>query len=1502
MRKIVMMAVLVVAVAALAVPLVSFSARAAGPKAKASPRASSAALMAAASQQQVVESAADQSQQALPDLKADPEVVRALGIKKSKNKDSGKMFAQALKKRAPGADGDFTTQSGQPLVMNSNSALSAALMTTLGGRDTQFSEVTLIADWDGREDCVADREEKLDDFSDVEFDEGFTLTDTGISEHTVANGFLENVYYYGDSEGSFWVISSTDATVAAPTLLYQIDIPELVNTGSSGPGVLLLNPQAGDCTDDQVTVTAIAVNPVSDLGDFGPALCGTIGEVVYVSVLDTEGCSSTSAGQVFRTRIFAFGFVDGPGGVTSVGAIQILRNPLWNVAGVTVDDDSNIYFQLIDDPQRALGAAIFKVTEGPRVVAGCGAAPRINRVIASIPNGLSATTPIGLNTALGTGPAPVLVTGGIKLTNYSGNSTTFGNIVALDAGPCNVLYAAVAASFTGGDGITEGAFPAPSAFAAGLPAMVISFADCGGAFDLCTAPNPGGPAQFGGVGTIPVPNGFADGPTASVAAVAGVNNFRVFVLGNGPVIPVPSSIVTSTTLKVDMFVDWTAHNGLNVSEEGTVFVISGGTPAGIGKNPSPMRTEVLCFEDMCPMDRRADFVDLRGNGIPSPPASGGNVGDGDSDRFDHIFYQAPLDGVLLTPTGMAGLARGFLRYTNRLAPVGIAPTTDAELGPVGVLGLSGGGLTVQTDDSTTGPICFESFDPGHQVAGGDDQNNPFRGDDNDGAGILPLAGLLSGGFEFVFGANPAACVWNCFFLNSNGNITFGGGDVSNFPTVQAFRSGLPRIAPAWADINPDARAVNPINFPAQALGFVNVNAFKVRWLNVPEFGSEDCSTIPNAPSAANGGGIGGNTFSVTLWDDGTSGPVVGPTAGPPPTPGTPQASDENNSRGFNPANVVGNNNSSFDWNEGPTDLRFALEPTTNTLIGCPPRANGTGHFQFEFCRMELLGTADRPVISGYSVGGLLETNPPGLCEINLSEAARAADLNPFGVIQGVTAGFCNCLLGEGTEPTLFELFNEGLDPGLGAGGEIAFAVPDFDLRFEGNDPAACVPRNQDDNNRGKVTFFGIGCAPPANPLCLAVTPVLGALTPVAPNQPPVGSAAAGTPGTGPGGTRAASPTAGIINAVCAVQLNILGCGFFPNETTIVCQGFTGQTGPLIERPGKTVSTAATLTCDTNADGIPDAVIVLVNVTPINCNLVRATVAPPSGSGAPGGTPLPGTGFPAACCGGIATLTVTTTFTAGDNNVFGAFTRTTVCTLDLGLRAPVIFSVSPSSGPCGILQDLTITGACFIINGVPNVTSVFAVQSGNPSNRINATNFVILGPNLMDAFFNFGTANAGRTFLIFACGPNGCSQNITGVGQTVPPGGAGCPAGFLGNQQGILVTFTCATATTPEQPPGPIDIAVITNCVLNRDPGSGAFTLDIIGTNIKQGATATVGGLQSKKPLKFRDLDTGTNTFRRIVFRKPCAALAAGGQIIVTNPGPQGRPSQPFACLARCPTE
>jgi hypothetical protein len=1370
------------------------------------------------------------------------QTLEALGLSRTANLRAAS--ERHVKTRRSDAAGEVSIQSGQPLVLNSRSALSAALITTIGGRDNQFSEVMLIADWDGREDCAADREQKLDDFSFAEPEIDQSLTRVAISEHTVANGFAENVYYYGDTLGNFWIGTDLNPGVGVGPqvdVLRQVNLPTLLNTGASGGFTLPFS----FCADDQIAVTGIAVNPVADLCDFG--LPGTIGEVVYISAFDSEGCVRNGGNnQIIRTRILSFAFTDGvgAGAATPAGVREVVLSNHANIAGVSVDDDGSLYFQLVDLIQFT-GGAIFKLTELPRTGQTCPGC--INRTFAP-PAPILITS---LNSAQGTTANPILnFTGFGRLTNYSGPSSLFGDVVAITNGGCNVLYAAVSRSFVAGDvsfdQLTEGLFPAPTAFgAAGTPSMIICFADCSGLFDVCSGIATGSASVNVG-GILPVADGFADVAQNGLTRIPGVNNFRIFVQGNGPNLAPAAggtAIVPGTPtglLKVDMQVDYTLYSGLAVNEQNTVFVISGGTPAGIGKNPSPMLGEVLCFEDGCPSDRRADFVDLRGDTLPNPPASGGNVGDSDSDRFDHIFYQAPLDQLTLTPSGLAGLAGGFLRYTNRLAP--------SPIGPGVTLGVT---QRVQgDDDTTTGTVQFENLDPGHQVAGGDDQNTPFRGDDDNGAGTPPVPGALSGGFEFVFGGPVASCVWNGLFINSNGNVTFGIGDTANKPTVPEFRSGPPRIAPAWADLNPSARAVSCGTFPVQALGFANINAFKVRWINVPEFGNEGCTST----AAGNLAGAS-NTFSVTLFDDGTG-------------------IDENANQPLNPANPSGNNAVPFDLQEGPTDLRYTREPNTGVIVGCPPRPEGSGIIVLDFCRMDLLGTDDHPVITGYSIGGLNPLNPPGLCEINLSEAARAADTSAFGVIQGTIGAInCACCIGEGTEPTIFELFNEGLKAGTGSGGEVTFARPDFDLRFEGNDAVLCTSARQRDLNRGRVCLFGVGCAPPANPQCFTVVPGTVVTTPT---------------------------TTGVVNALCAVQVNLVGCGFFPNETTIICQGFQTETGIPLQRAGKTVTTAATLACDTNGDGTPEAVIALTSVTPVSCNLLRATI-PVSASFGPNST----TGFPSACCGGVSTITVTTTFTVGDNNVFGAFTRTTICSLNLGTRAPVVISVTPSSGPCGLLQDVLITGACFqFTQAVPNttpiigtVTSVFAVDLANAVNVIQAMDFTVLNANLIDAHFNFTSANAGKTFVVHVVGPGGTSRGlITPV--------AGQPAGCaLGNELGCLpcIEFTCTSTTPPPVDGIPVDQALVNGCKLDRNP-AGNFVLDIFGKNLKPAADIRVGSV-TPKVVRPREPDPGfAGGFLRITLKgRICNGLP--GTIVVTNPpvvpGGPTTPSQPFVCSERC---
>jgi hypothetical protein len=363
--------------------------------------------------------------------------------------------------------------------------------------------------------------------------------------------------------------------------------------------------------------------------------------------------------------------------------------------------------------------------------------------------------------------------------------------------------------------------------------------------------------------------------------------------------------------------------------------------------------------------------------------------------------------------------------------------------------------------------------------------------------------------------------------------------------------------------------------------------------------------------------------------------------------------------------------------------------------------------------------------------------------------------------------------------------------------------------------------------------------------------------------------------------------------VCGVQLTVVGCGFYPNEATIVCQGFADETGLPLQRPGKTVTNTMQLECDTDGNGTFDLAIPMVNVTPLNRNAVRGDLRP-----APPSTPI-GTAFPLTCCGGIAQVRERTSFSAGDNNAFGAFTRDATCTVDLGVRAPVVISATPA-GPvdCSINQNILISGACFLGTvtrpGTPQtisltVTSVFAVERGNPANVVPARTFTILSANLIDADFLFGSANAGKTFLIFATGPGGQSRNLTAL----PAGAQFCPSGYTsGNENGIQVTITC------QAPPAPRDVPTLTSCALERTD-AGGFVLVVSGSNIKAGAAVTVSG-QTPRRVKFRgETSPGSGVFTRLVLKGICGLIP--GPIVVTNPGATGGASQPLQCNERCPS-
>ncbi|MGA2538196.1 MAG: hypothetical protein ABSF53_19460 [Terracidiphilus sp.] len=760
-----------------------------------------------------------------------PEVLNALGIvhpskdAKEASLEVARIVKAAAAKHSVAPPAPNQTAPGSSNFegsMMANAPLSAAIATTTAGN---LNQVLTMGDWDGKESLTANHEGVVTDFTTPP--QGFTLTRTAISEHTIANGFNEDIFYYGDSFGNVYVNAATNLQSVPPhnSNVTVINLPTVLNAFGS----LFSN--------DQIVVTGLCVNPVADLTSFAnvngsfSSFGSQTGEMLYVTFWDTGGGLNTSGGVAIHSGLLAFPIADMTSGATAPpgilsesgfpvqvgGAFGVFFSTFANVAGCAADDDGNVYFQQVD----LVGFT------GGNIVKAAPTGTDVDRSLAT--DGFTTTSNLNpTGGSYGTASGPVFPPpGGSQIntfTNYSGTSTTFGNIVALASGPGDALYAAVARSLNPKDSAstraTEGLFENPSSLGP-TPSMIVSFSDY----------------MTPGSDKLPVYTGFAT--SASTASIKpGVNNFRAFVLGTGPTPKSDSAVfgTSSNTLKLDMQIDDTIYSGLAVDEARQVYVISGGTPAGVGLNPSPSLGEIMIFPDNAPADRRADYVDLRKDGtLPNPPSSGANAGDGKSDRYDHIFVQAPRDSGL-TPIGLSGLSRGFLLYLNRTAA---NPLTNVP-----------NGMT-QDEGSYSGPINFNDFDPSHQVAGGD----------------LVIGGYGYLDYEYLFGADEGgSCTspWTQFYLNASGSITFGAGDTTASPTTPAFLEGLPRIAGAWNDLDtsnrilvtpPDAEPTAD-RFPVQALGFAGINNFKVRWIGVPD---EAAEAVGNEDS---------DTFSIYMFDDG----------------------------------------------------------------------------------------------------------------------------------------------------------------------------------------------------------------------------------------------------------------------------------------------------------------------------------------------------------------------------------------------------------------------------------------------------------------------------------------------------------------------------------------------------------------------------------------------------------------------------------------------------------
>src|ERR1700733_7684159 len=417
---------------------------------------------------------------------------------------AARMAAKQSKKQRP--------QSAEPVNMAAASALSTALIPDEGGRGTQFDEVLTLAVWNGQEQYSANHSGVVDNF-DGKIPTGptgpasFQLTRAAISEHTIANGFPEDIFYYGDSFGNVYVNATTNLSTATGSgNVFVINLPTVLNAFGD------LN------SDDQIVVTGLAVSPVVDLssfanvnGDFA-SFSNLIGEVLYVTFTDTEsgfnvilppGSPPSLGGTLVRSGLLAFPVADiisgasvPPGILTPAGypvqvggAFGVAFSVFDNEAGVAVDDDGSAYFQQVD-LINGTGANIIKVTSTDDPVQSPGNTGYQDRSLAT--DGFEIITslfefdppPAGGGPGIADGPVDetiddVQVTQINTFTDYSGGANLFGNIEAIAAGPCNNLYAAVARSGEPGDPeslqIAEGPYSTGGTALGATPTMVIRF-------------------------------------------------------------------------------------------------------------------------------------------------------------------------------------------------------------------------------------------------------------------------------------------------------------------------------------------------------------------------------------------------------------------------------------------------------------------------------------------------------------------------------------------------------------------------------------------------------------------------------------------------------------------------------------------------------------------------------------------------------------------------------------------------------------------------------------------------------------------------------------------------------------------------------------------------------------------------------------------------------------------------------------------------------------------
>src|SRR5215212_10292437 len=135
-KRAVMMMVVTLAVVALALPIASMRSRAANPpmpSKKVQPTTPAPVVEATPPALEVQQRSDDSATTARQRVNSD--IIQAMGLAKRSKLTAAELSAKIAKGLQRGSQATAEPQSGTPLVMNTRSALSVAIGTTIGGRD-----------------------------------------------------------------------------------------------------------------------------------------------------------------------------------------------------------------------------------------------------------------------------------------------------------------------------------------------------------------------------------------------------------------------------------------------------------------------------------------------------------------------------------------------------------------------------------------------------------------------------------------------------------------------------------------------------------------------------------------------------------------------------------------------------------------------------------------------------------------------------------------------------------------------------------------------------------------------------------------------------------------------------------------------------------------------------------------------------------------------------------------------------------------------------------------------------------------------------------------------------------------------------------------------------------------------------------------------------------------------------------------------------------------------